>query len=125
MKRSIIFIFYFAIVIVGCNKQVPFNSDKWKSSGGESIMTNQRFNMTDDLIKRKLLINKYKYQVDSLLGAPSRTSYSKTDNELYLVKEVYSTNIDPDDMIFIEVYFDKNQIALNAKLTSEIKLLKK
>ncbi len=36
--------------VYACNKQVPFDREKWKSSGGELIMTDNRMNMTNDLL---------------------------------------------------------------------------
>ncbi len=128
MTRKIIVIIFLIIGFSSCNRQVPFNSDIWKSSGGEAITTDRRLNMTDDLLNSNLLINKYKYQIDSLLGSTITTAYSSlpyTDIEtkMYLVKEVYSYDIDPDDLIFIKVEFNENHKSFRAVLTSERKII--
>lgn len=104
------------IIVYSCNKQVPFDREKWKNSGGELILTDKRFNMTDDLLKSNLLINKSKSEIDSLLGYSQQSTES--DNRIYdyLVKEVYSSDIDPDELIYIAVTFDSLDTSLKAKL---------
>ena len=56
-----------------------------------------------DLIKSELLIHKKQLYIDSLLGVPE---ISIKNNRQYLVKEVYSLDIDPDAIIYMSIHFD-------------------
>lgn len=117
-------IFLFAILLLlisSCHNvsKTSFNSDKWKSSGGESIVLDTRFNMTEDLIKSKVLLHKTKNETDSLLGYSSKIIGSDSYTSFYLVKEVYTSDIDPDSLIYITVKFDTNGISENVKITSK------
>ncbi len=105
MKNQIS-ILILTLLLIGCNNQRPFNSDVWKFSGGESIMTNIRFSMTDDLLNNNLLIGKTKTEIDSLLGFTNLSLDSDNKTYLYLVKEEYSSDIDPDRIIYVAVKFD-------------------
>ena len=125
MKREIVQILFLVIVITSCNDQIPFNSGDWKSCGEESIMTNKRLNMTTDLLGSNLLINKNRHQIDSLLGSATRTVYSNNNFELYIVKEIYKSDIDPDDLIFIKVEFNRNEVATKVRLVRESELKKR
>jgi hypothetical protein len=98
---------------------VTFESDKWKSSGGELILTDHRLQMTQDLLNREFLINKSKAQIDSLLGPSTRTMKSNEKTEFYLIKEVYSFDIDPDELIFIKVHFNDFEKSIKAEVIKE------
>ena len=100
----------------GCDKQVSFDSEEWKSSGGESIMTNKRLNMSHDLLAKKLLLNKTYSEIDSLIGNPSRTNKKDINIRNYIVKEVYRYNIDPEELIYIAVKFDQEGKSIDAEL---------
>lgn len=104
------------IVVYACNKQVPFDRENWIHSGGELIMTDNRFNMTDDLLNSNLLINKSKSEIDSLLGYSLKSTESDHRIYLYIVKEVYSSDIDPDELIYIAVTYDSLDTSLKAEL---------
>ncbi len=62
------------------------------------------------------MIDKSKSEIDSLLGYSIQTSDSDNKICLYLVKEVYSSDIDPDELIYIAVKFDSFDKALKAEL---------
>ena len=98
---SIIFIF-----INACDKQVPFDSESWKNAGGEAILTKERLLMTNDLLESKLLLNKSEKEVDSILGSSFRLQNSDSRKKYYMIQEIYSNNIDPDELIYFEIIFD-------------------
>ena len=62
-KTTFCYVILFFITFHGCNKKNKiFNSNEWKKN------LNQRYLMTDDLIKSKLLMNKSKEFVLMILG---------------------------------------------------------
>jgi hypothetical protein len=119
MRIRLILTYSLFLTLIACDKQVTFESDKWKSSGGELILTDQRLQMTQDLLNRELLINISKAQVDSMLGPPTRTMKSNEKMRFYLVKEVYSFDIDPDELIFIKLHFNDLGKSIKAELIKE------
>lgn len=119
MIYKLILTYCLFISITACQRQVSFDSEKWKSSGGELILTDQRLQMTKDLLDRKLLINKEKIEIDSLLGQPTRTGLLNKNRSFYLVKEVYTIDIDPDEIIYIAVEFNDNGKSISAELIKE------
>lgn len=114
-KTKLLFVLIFSLSLSSCTKNKSFDREKWKQSGGESIMTNIRLSMTKDLIKSEALIQKNQSFIDSLLGKPK---IQKENNKLYLVKEVYSSDIDPDEIIYLSIHFD------NVGNSDKIKLIK-
>jgi hypothetical protein len=119
MFRNTILWVLLVISIISCNRQKTFDSNKWKETGGESILTKERLQMTNDLLAKQILINKTKNQIDSLLGPSFIFQTRNTDKKYYMVQEVYTTNIDPDELIFLEIDFDSAGISISAELKGE------
>jgi len=100
-----------------CEKQEKFDSGKWKEGGGENLLTEIRLNMTDDLINSKILVGKNQREIYKLLGNPEPVNtYSESDAKFYLVMEKYKLNVDPDELIYLEVNFNKEGLAENIKV---------
>ncbi|MCT4591496.1 MAG: hypothetical protein N4A71_26985 [Carboxylicivirga sp.] len=102
-----------------CNNNVPFDSAKWKSSGGEMIITDHRLRMTENLLERQLLLNKNQSKIDSILGLPITIAHETEEKKYYLVQEVYKNNIDPIYIILIKVDFDDNGKSIRAELVTK------
>lgn len=115
IKKTILISFLFTLLF-GCNRKAQFDSEIWKSSGGELIMTDNRLNMTNDLLSGKILLGKTRIEIDSLLGHYNHLPLAEDKTYLYLVKEVYSSDIDPDELIYIAVKFDSLNRAYNAEI---------
>ncbi len=114
--KSQISILILILTLIGCNNQRRFDSESWKSSGGELIVTDYRMSMTDDLLNNNLLIGKTKTEIDSLLGFTNLSLDSDNKTYLYLVKEDYSSDIDPDEIIYIGVKFDRMDKSMKTEL---------
>lgn len=98
--------------LMSCNttsiKKIEFNSELWKRSGGESLLTDTRKRMVDDLLSRELLLNKNESAIEDMLGFSSGLNKTDTINiKYYQVKEVYRLDIDPEKLIFLEVVFNE------------------
>ena len=59
--------------------------------------------MTQDLLDSKLLLNKNKIEVDGILGMDTKFRKSSQNIKYYIVKEVYTHDIDPDEKIINKV----------------------
>ncbi len=100
-----------------CGKQEKFESGKWKQGGGENLLTEIRLNMTDDLINSKILVGKNQTEIQELLGNPEPVNtYSESDTKFYPVMEKYKWNVDPDELIYLEISFNKEGSAENIKV---------
>lgn len=100
-----------------CEKNEKFESDKWKQGGGENLLTGMRVNMVDDLISSKILLGKNQTEIYELLGSPELVNtYSEPNTKFYPVMEKYKWNIDPDELIYLEIRFNKEGLAQNIKV---------
>jgi|GEM_PF-2393973 len=100
-----------------CGKQEKFESGKWKKGGGENLLTEIRLNMTDDLINSKILVGKNETEIQELLGNPEPVNtYLESDTKFYPVMEKYKWNVDPDELIYLEISFNKEGSAENIKI---------
>lgn len=100
-----------------CGKQEKFESGKWKQGGGENLLTEMRLNMTDDLIKSKILVGKNQTEIHELLGNSEQVNtYSEPGTEFYPVMEKYKWNVDPDELIYLEIRFNKTGLAEDIKI---------
>ena len=106
MKKVLLLFSAIIVVIVAffsCHSGQRFNADIWKEKGLDWWMSAKREKMVDDLIKSDTLIGMNKKQVIELLGKPEMTD--KT-NIKYLIREKYSSDIDPDYVSYLIVEFD-------------------
>jgi hypothetical protein len=117
--RNLVFIII-AIIVFSCQKSQPFNSEKWKKNGGENITTNNRLEMSKDLIDNKKLVGKHKSKIDSLLGKSADMILQTVEPnvlELYTVKEEYSNDIDPEKIIYLKVGYNWEKVCVSVELS--------
>ncbi|MFA0962809.1 hypothetical protein AB9P05_13485 [Roseivirga sp. BDSF3-8] len=69
-------------------------------------MTDVRYNMLDDLITGAALRGLTRSEVIEELGPPDKVDSSAF---YYLVKEVYETDIDPTQIIYLEIRFEPKE----------------
>ena len=106
-------------MLFSCNHDINFDSEKWKSAGGENITLDTRFNMTNDLIESGILINKSGIEIIELLDSPSRIHGKEVENIKYFaVQEIYGWNIDPEEMTFIKIMFNDKGKSSSAEFYS-------
>jgi hypothetical protein len=106
MKSTPVQLFLVLFVItLGCKSK--FNSSEWNENGVDWQWTNVREKMVDDLVDSDTLIGMDTTQVYQLLGKPEFTTDS---SRLFMVREKYTTNIDPDYVKYLNV------ILLNGKV---------
>ena len=102
---------------LSCEKNEKFKSEKWKQGGGENLLTEMRWNMTNDLINSKILVGKNQTEIHELLGNPEPVNtYSESDTKFYPVMEKYEWNVDPDELIYLEIRFNKVGLAENIEV---------
>lgn len=102
---------------LSCEKNERFESEKWKQSGGENLLTERRWNMTNDLINSKILVGKNQTEIHELLGNSEPVNiYLKSDTRFYPIMEKYKWNVDPDELIYLEISFNKEGLAENIKV---------
>ena len=102
---------------LSCEKNEKFESEKWKQGGGENLLTEMRWNMTNDLINSKILIGKNQTEIQELLGNPELVNtYSESDTKFYPIMEKYKWNVYPDELIYLEIRFNKESLAENIKV---------
>ncbi|GGW55997.1 hypothetical protein GCM10008085_04260 [Winogradskyella epiphytica] len=100
-----------------CGKQEKFDSGKWKQGGGENLLTEMRLKMTDDLINSKILVGKNQTEIHELLGNSEQVNtYTEPSTEFYPVMEKYKWNVDPDELIYLEIRFNKKDLAEDIKI---------
>lgn len=91
------------LVISSCDSRQNFDSYKWKQKGVDWWMTDCREKMVDDLIQTDTLIGLNRKEVIELLGHPE----SEKEKELvYLIREKYGTDIDPEYISNLQVEID-------------------
>ena len=93
-------------ILTSCEQQnISFDSEIWKSKGLDWWMTDVREKMIDDLIDSDTLIGLHKQSVIELLGKPSINDSTEFQ---YLVREKYTSDIDPDYIKYLIVEFDES-----------------
>ena len=101
-----------AVFIQSCKSDTRFESNKWKKGGGENISLDIRYNMVNDLINSKVLLNKNDIEIMELIGeSEMRQNSNDTNKKYYLVQKKHSWNIDPDEMIYLEITFSKQGLS--------------
>ena len=94
-----------AILILSCQSNEKFDSNKWKSKSiADFEITDIRERMLHDLVDSQILIGKSKSEIIYLLGQPE---ISNSNIMTYLVREKYGSNIDPIYIKYLEVNFDE------------------
>lgn len=96
------------IYTISCEKEVAFDSEKWKQKGVDWQITDFREKMSTSLIKSDTLLGLKKVDIFKLIGKPEIESES---NLKYLVREKYSWNIDPDYITYLFIQLDDNGIS--------------
>lgn len=114
MKNSIPLLYIIGLLFISaCNSNHKFDSSKWKEKKVDWEMSDFRENMLEDLITSKILIGMKLEGVINLLGQAE----SVIDGELiYLVREKYDTDIDPQYISMLKIEFDKNSQVKKCKL---------
>ncbi len=73
--------------------------------------------MTNDLINNKILMGKSQTEIHELLGNPEQlNTYSESHTKFYPVMEKYKWNIDPEELIYLKISFDKEDLAENIQV---------
>lgn len=100
---------FLVLTLFSCsNQDIKFDSGKWKNAGGENITLDTRLSMTNDLIESKVLINKSESEIIELINTPSRLKGKEVDTIKFLaVQEIYGWDIDPNEMTFLKIAFNK------------------
>ena len=110
---------FLGLFFSACQQNMNFDSAKWKQSGGENILLDTRKQMVNDLLKCEILLHKSHNQIVKLIGSPVNYNNTVFDfKEYYPVQEKYDLGIDPEEMTFLEITFDKNGISESVKFIS-------
>jgi len=100
-------------MVSSCESKQKFDSVEWKKKELDWWMTDFREKMVDDLIQSDTLIGLSKVQVVELLGKPK----SESEMELmYLIREKYGTNIDPDYISNLLIKIDESGKVRNCEI---------
>ena len=89
-------LFLYCIVILGLNEyKSNFTTEKWLNAPAERVY------MVDDLLNKYELVGKTKDEVNTLLGTPTATDYSKNENNMvyYLGDERGFISIDSEWLV--------------------------
>ena len=109
----ILFIAMIVLTCAGCNSNEKFNSEKWKQKSIDWWMGDTREKMVVDLINSDTIIGMIQEEVIELLGQPE---YKENKILVFLIREKYSSDIDPDYISNLKVKFDKNGRAINCEI---------
>lgn len=110
---------FILFVFLSCSKGLKFDSEKWKKAGGENIVLDMRANMVSDLIESEILLNKSEAEIIELIDSPSSLNNRESENIKYFpVQEKYGRDIDPEEMIFLEIKFNENGESKSVELFS-------
>ena len=116
-RIGIIIIVCLGIFLTSCHRESKFDSEKWKEGGGENITLNKRANMVDDLIKSGILIKKSELEIAELIGNPEKLhNENNVYKKHYPVQEKYGWDIDPEEMIFLELSYNEQGLSESVKL---------
>lgn len=100
-------------IISSCDYRQNFDSVRWKQKGVDWWMTDFREKMVDDLIQSDTLIGMNRTEVTDLLGEPD----SKKIRELvYLIREIYTSDIDPDYISNLHIVFNNAGNVIELKI---------
>lgn len=95
----------FSFLTLGCKSK--FDSAKWNEKGVDWQWTDVREKMVDDLISSDTLSGMDTVQLYKLLGEPELVTDS---SRMFLVREKYTTNIDPDYIKYLNVTIVNNKV---------------
>lgn len=101
------------LMFAACKTDVKFDSEQWNDKAVDWQITDTREKMVADLIKSDTLIGLEKEQIFHLIGKPE---FENGNNLSYLVREKYSWNLDPDQILYLVVKVDENGIATQCYL---------
>lgn len=90
---------------LGCKSK--FDSTEWNEKGVDWQWTDVREKMLDNLIESDTLIGMDTSQLYKLLGQPESVTDS---SRFFLVRERYTSNIDPDYIKYLNVIIDGNKV---------------
>lgn len=93
-------------LILSCQNEETFNSEKWKERGVDWQLTETREKMVNNLISSDTLIGLAPDQVILLLGEPE---FTKEKSLEFLVREKHSWNIDPDYIKYLVIELDESE----------------
>ena len=102
------------LLLTSCSKKIDFNSGIWKES---DVTLDTRLMMIDDLLKKEYLINKTEIEISELIGHSARlNTINGNRNKYYPVFEKYGWDIDPEEMIFLEIHFNEKEVSDTVKI---------
>ena len=107
MKYLIIALF----LLLSCQTDQRFDSDKWKEKGVDWQLNDQRELMADDLVLNDTIIGLTQKEIIRLLGEPELTEDGKLK---YLIRERYEWNIDPEYIKYFWIELDSSNRAINS-----------
>ncbi len=101
------------IFLAGCKQNKEFDSELWRQKGVDWWITDVRENMVTDLLESDTLIGLNQSSVIELLGEPERSDSLRM---VYIVKEKYGRNIDPDYILDLIVEYNDSNEVIHCKL---------
>ncbi|MFC0878800.1 hypothetical protein ACE01N_19550 [Saccharicrinis sp. FJH2] len=111
-RLRLLLIISLGLFLTTCKPELKFDSKTWKENGGENATLDTRYRMTKDLIENKILINKTELEIIELIGNSEKVgNENNPQKKFYPVQEKYGWDIDPEEMIFLEVHFNEKGLS--------------
>lgn len=107
--RAILF-FAVAWILTACSNEIPFDSELWNTKGIDWQLDDTRERMVNDLISSDTLLNLNSQEIYKLLGEPSFVEENKL---LFLLREKYYMNIDPEYVSYLVIEMSEDQFVQN------------
>ena len=107
-----------ATFFTSCSQKRSFESDEWKEVSGEELIKGvfdgktKRELMAEDLLDNGLLNGKHYHEAQDLLGQQQMHDQSVE----YELVERYRWNIDPEEIVYLKVIFDRDSFAQEVKV---------
>ena len=106
MKSTLAYLYLiFSVFALGCKHK--FAATQWNKNGVDWQWTDVREQMIDDLIESDTLLGMDTVTVYKLLG---ETEMATDSSRLFMVREKYTTNIDPDYIKYLNVIIDNGKV---------------
>ena len=94
---------------ISCQNNTQFDSQKWNEKEVDWQWREHREKMVSDLIESDTLLGMEADELFILLGEPE---FEKENSFEFLIREKYSSNIDPDYIKYLVVEMDENGKAI-------------
>jgi len=96
---------------------MKFDVEVWNNAGGENLMTeNPRECMAQDIVQNGTFNGKSKEELSTIFGI---TPSEKKNKWEFIVREFWSTDIDPDKMVFLVIEFDSLNSVIDTYIRGE------